>query len=92
MMYNGRPVNEVSKDKFNDQSWQVLDAWTHGGLPQRRSRVWIVGTTIHATKSTLASGCSLSLYYFDCHPKSTVSQRSIDSINLLNPSPNSTII
>ena len=36
--------------------WQVLDTWNYGGLPQRRSRVWIIGTTIHATKSTLAIG------------------------------------
>lgn len=33
---------------------QVMDTWEYGGLPQRRSRLWIVGTTVHATKRTLA--------------------------------------
>lgn len=33
---------------------QVLSAWKHGGLPQRRERLWIVGTCNHARKSALA--------------------------------------
>ncbi|CAL1145048.1 unnamed protein product [Cladocopium goreaui] len=40
----------LKADGYYDVQWKVLDTWNYGGLPQRRSRVWIIGTTIHATK------------------------------------------
>ena len=34
-------------------TWQVLDAFTHGALPQRRERLWIVGVNSYAMKGAL---------------------------------------
>lgn len=34
---------------------QVLDAYTYGGVPQRRQRLWIVGVNENMAVSTLAT-------------------------------------
>ncbi|CAL1169991.1 unnamed protein product [Cladocopium goreaui] len=41
---------ELSADGHYDVQWKVMDAFGYAGLPQRRERLWIVGTNKYATR------------------------------------------
>ena len=53
-------IRKCSSSHFTTTT-QVMDCHEYGGLPQRRPRLWIVGTNTYATKSTLASKCGFIL-------------------------------
>jgi len=56
----------------HSSAMQVLDAYTYGGVPQRRQRLWIVGVNENMAVSTLATQNSLivpmvTIFYLPSH-------------------------